>query len=336
MIDHALKARELLERSAAILGSQGMAAWDALAAEITEHLAAVPEMPAPTVDAKLETADQLRAACRLMQAGWEDANRQLEHQRKLNARLQYQLDSQSGAPAVVEAAQSAAEPWQHIAAVDLDSAEHFLVNSSYSFSLPRDDATLRNISLHCIREVRASRIEIARLKDALEARLDRWVPIQEERPGEDEGDLVCYTEKGYVVAMPCEGGVWRDNRAEAVSPTHFIRLTPPAGRSVTEPRAGLPAERSVTIEKDIFGTVHVKMGEFDFVQVQYQYPYTDNASQNRIAKRIQELLDPYTLTENERLQAERDQFRELARANARALGEALRERDAARLAAGSQ
>lgn len=51
----------------------------------------------------------------------------------------------------------------------------------------------------------------------------------------------------------------------------------------------LPAG-GVTIEKDIFGTVHIKMGDFDYIQIQYQYPYTDNASQNVLAKRIAELL----------------------------------------------
>lgn len=51
----------------------------------------------------------------------------------------------------------------------------------------------------------------------------------------------------------------------------------------------LPAG-GVTIEKDIFGTAHIKMGDFDYIQIQYQYPYTDNASQNALAKRIAELL----------------------------------------------
>jgi len=49
-------------------------------------------------------------------------------------------------------------------------------------------------------------------------------------------------------------------------------------------------QSGVTIEKDMFGTVHIKMGDFDYIQIQYQYPYTDNASQNVLAKRIAELL----------------------------------------------
>ncbi|KZX63222.1 hypothetical protein A3710_17425 [Stutzerimonas frequens] len=55
----------------------------------------------------------------------------------------------------------------------------------------------------------------------------------------------------------------------------------------------------VTIEKDIFGTVHIKMGDFDYIQIQYQYPYTDNASQNVLAKRIAELLTRPAQTEQQ-------------------------------------
>lgn len=58
----------------------------------------------------------------------------------------------------------------------------------------------------------------------------------------------------------------------------------------------LPAG-GVTIEKDVFGTVHIKMGDFDYIQIQYQYPYTDNASQNVLAKRIAELLTRPAQTE---------------------------------------
>lgn len=64
------------------------------------------------------------------------------------------------------------------------------------------------------------------------------------------------------------------------------------GQAAVEPAQAqdeLPAG-GVTIEKDIFGTVHIKMGDFDYIQIQYQYPYTDNARQNVLAKRIAELL----------------------------------------------
>lgn len=327
-----LKDRELLERAAAILGSQGFAAWDSLAEDIRTHLATPPQLPDAGGEAVLaQTADQLLGECKLMQAGWEDANQRLEYERRLNARLRHQIDSLRVAQGEEPAPQpEKIEPWQHVDSGDLDNAEQFVINrAGRSFMLPRDETTLANICLHCIREVRASRAEIARLKEAMQAGLDRWIPVNEERPKPGEQDVVCYTGDGFAVAMPGDDGAWFDRRSHRVYPSHFIRLSPPAGAADAEKQA-LPQERSTTIEKDLFGTIHIKLGDFDFIQIQYQYPYTDNASQNRIARRIQEMLDPFTLTEVERLTAERDQFRELARANARALGDALRERDGAK------
>ena len=73
------------------------------------------------------------------------------------------------------------------------------------------------------------------------------------------------------------------------------------GQAAMEPATAqdeLPAG-GVTIEKDIFGTVHIKMGDFDYIQIQYQYPYTDNASQNVLAKRIAELLTRPAQTEQQ-------------------------------------
>ncbi len=314
-----LDGRELLRRAADILGSQGLAAWDSLAADIRTHLETPPARADGPEGGEPQQVAELRAVCKLMQAGWEDANQRIQYERQLNARAESQitqLRAQLAAHAAAEVATKTAS-WNHIAPEDLDRAEQFLLSHEYSFMLPRDDSTLKNISLHCIREVRASRAEIARLKDALEARLDRWISIQDERPTEADGDLICFTGTGYAVATLCEGNAWLDKRAERVTPTHFIRLTPPGAQRAKA--ADLPAERSVAIEKDIFGTVHLKLGDFDFIQIQYQYPYTDNASQNRLAKRIQELLDPFTRTAIEQLTIERDQFRELARANAQAL-----------------
>ncbi len=46
----------------------------------------------------------------------------------------------------------------------------------------------------------------------------------------------------------------------------------------------------VTIERDVAGTVHIKVGDFDFIQLQYQRPYTDNASTWKLAERIASLL----------------------------------------------
>lgn len=46
----------------------------------------------------------------------------------------------------------------------------------------------------------------------------------------------------------------------------------------------------VTVERDVFGTIHIKSGDFDFIQIRYQYPYTDNAGTWRLAERIAALL----------------------------------------------
>lgn len=48
--------------------------------------------------------------------------------------------------------------------------------------------------------------------------------------------------------------------------------------------------REPTIERDIFGVMHIKLGDFDFIQIQYQYPYTDNAGTKALAERIAALL----------------------------------------------
>lgn len=45
-----------------------------------------------------------------------------------------------------------------------------------------------------------------------------------------------------------------------------------------------------TLERDLMGAMHIKWGDFDFIQIQYQWPYTDNASTRRLAERIVELL----------------------------------------------
>ena len=58
-------------------------------------------------------------------------------------------------------------------------------------------------------------------------------------------------------------------------------------------RAAQPAPvvpEGVTIERDMMGAMHIKLGEFDFIQIQYQYPYTDNASTRQLAERIAAML----------------------------------------------
>ena len=48
-------------------------------------------------------------------------------------------------------------------------------------------------------------------------------------------------------------------------------------------------------EKDMLGTVHIKMQhegmpEFDFIQIQYDYAYTSNAHQHQLTEKILKLI----------------------------------------------
>lgn len=62
--------------------------------------------------------------------------------------------------------------------------------------------------------------------------------------------------------------------------------------------------RRLTIHRDMMGTIHIKAGDFDYVQIQYQYPYTDNASTQRLAEQVVAILEGSS--EVEKLRAERD------------------------------
>lgn len=57
---------------------------------------------------------------------------------------------------------------------------------------------------------------------------------------------------------------------------------------VTEVRQPGPGE--ITVERDLAGNMHIKIGDFDAVQVHYRYPYTDNAGTWRLAERIADML----------------------------------------------
>lgn len=47
---------------------------------------------------------------------------------------------------------------------------------------------------------------------------------------------------------------------------------------------------NISVERDFLGTLHIKVGDFDYVQIQYQHPYTDNASTKALADRIVAIL----------------------------------------------
>ncbi|OHC11349.1 MAG: hypothetical protein A2002_04730 [Pseudomonadales bacterium GWC1_66_9] len=64
--------------------------------------------------------------------------------------------------------------------------------------------------------------------------------------------------------------------------------TQPDDRQAEQDAVKVPA--GITIDRDLMGTMHIKCGDFDFIQIQYQYPYTDNASTRRLAEQIAALL----------------------------------------------
>lgn len=60
---------------------------------------------------------------------------------------------------------------------------------------------------------------------------------------------------------------------------------------------------AITVERDFVGTMHIKVGDFDAVQVRYQYPHTDNASTRRLAERIADMLRNPLAEQGERQEA---------------------------------
>lgn len=51
------------------------------------------------------------------------------------------------------------------------------------------------------------------------------------------------------------------------------------------------APRGLVIERDIMGTIHIKSGDFDYIQIRYRYPDTDNSGTRRLAEQIVALLE---------------------------------------------
>lgn len=90
----------------------------------------------------------------------------------------------------------------------------------------------------------------------------------------------------------------RDDLPDCVYEAAFDLLEAVGAPAVQgEPVEGLPAmmkiehhSPGITIEKDFFGTVHIKLGDFDYIQIQYQNPHTDNARQLRHATLIADVL----------------------------------------------
>lgn len=62
-------------------------------------------------------------------------------------------------------------------------------------------------------------------------------------------------------------------------------------------------QANITINRDILGTIHIVVGDFDYIQIQYQYPHNDNASTWRMAERIVALLDRPASSDTEKVEA---------------------------------
>lgn len=60
--------------------------------------------------------------------------------------------------------------------------------------------------------------------------------------------------------------------------------------NVAAVQEALALPEGITIDKDFFGTVHIKLGDFDFIQIQYDHRYTYNSHQDWVANKIVEAL----------------------------------------------
>ena len=109
----------------------------------------------------------------------------------------------------------------------------------------------------------------------------------------------CKRFAGELLPCPFCGG--EDIRADANLAGDYLQCWACGARgplstsecSNWQARAAQPAPvvpEGVTIERDMMGAMHIKLGEFDFIQIQYQYPYTDNASTRQLAERIAAML----------------------------------------------
>jgi hypothetical protein len=78
---------------------------------------------------------------------------------------------------------------------------------------------------------------------------------------------------------------------EAFCDGHCTWLDHQPGCSLYEPaHSDVSVPAGVAVERDFMGTMHIKVGDFDFIQIQYQHPYTDNSGTWKLAERIAALL----------------------------------------------
>lgn len=114
---------------------------------------------------------------------------------------------------------------------------------------------------------------------------------------EDLRDLAFEEVERHRQAM----GVYRGDRQASMDATiakaDALLTTPPADAADMGGQAGEEVGlNGLIVERDIMGAMHIKLPAYDggapidLVQIQYRYPYTDNASTKRLAEKIAGLI----------------------------------------------
>lgn len=98
---------------------------------------------------------------------------------------------------------------------------------------------------------------------------------------DSEGSVPVYLHSDWVDGMPStELALRQENERLRAMLAEFQ-----VPETLSEP-ATLAENQGVSIQKDMFGTVHIMVSDFDMVQIQYDHRFNDNASQNRLARSI--------------------------------------------------
>jgi ElaB/YqjD/DUF883 family membrane-anchored ribosome-binding protein len=137
--------------------------------------------------------------------------------------------------------------------------------------------------------------EIERLGAELESTLVSW--------GQVRLELAALKAQPSGVVLPermtlhgSDGKPTYETKAHNACLDEVARLNPSRGVPVEPAHSDVIVPAGVTLERDIMGTMHIKVGDFDFIQIQYQYPYTDNSGTWKLAEKIAELISGQPLT----------------------------------------
>ncbi|WP_436423175.1 hypothetical protein [Pseudomonas aeruginosa] len=146
-------------------------------------------------------------------------------------------------------------------------------------ALTRDHA---HVEEHLSQQIDILRINLAAKRDNLDAALARVAELTATR--NRYGVDAHYFNKNLQLILRDFESFTPDELARSL-----IILAKVADEKVVA-QAQHSVPEGVTIERDVAGTIHIKVGDFDFIQLQYQRPYTDNASTWKLAERIASLL----------------------------------------------